>query len=383
MTMTHSVLRYVAAPRPKLVLVVWLFMAACLPVLWWRKGWLDGVGPRKESDDFFSEKDLSFLTRSEPVGRDSYRSWFLESVKQSQMSTTNTKAPVMEDGVKKPEAFLQALLQYPYLGDKLKQGKVPVGVGDHRKAHADEVRRRQSEYHQAMFWTLSHPVVANLHVLLNRSEDLSSLYVGLKQEGMRAGMTEGECIRLIAFRLITHTVGHQMTYGDAFEYANRHMEGQYVLVLNSDVYPMANANGWRELRPHHFGQHNRTVFMLSRETPACPGRTRFGLPPHPAVPCQRMARWGSADAFVFRAPVPATVVRELISFPTNYWGAENRAAAAMKRAGFGPFLNPCEVLRMGHNHCSRVRVTGWNAPRINQGRGRSVVSRFLTQLPGD
>lgn len=381
--MLHSFWAFVTAPPPRLVLLLWLGMASCLPVLWWRKGWLGGG------------VSLPTTFQDEPRGQEfSNNPEFTHSVRYGEQRTVPPPPPLPPLPVPKQpnktaavgredRPFLHALVQYPYLGDKLRQGKVPVGVNEHRDAHPDEVRRRQGEYHQAMFRTMTHPCVASMHVLLNQTKDLDALYRGLKEEGMKANLTEEECVQLIVFKLSTSVIDRQMTYGDAFSYANRRLGGQYVLLINSDTYPIAEAEGWRRLRPWHFGAKDRTVFMLSRESPACPGRPAFKLPPHPPVPCKRMASWGSADGFVFRGPVPDSVVREMKTFPTNFWGAENRAAAAMKRAGYGPFLNPCEVLRLGHSHCSRVRVTGWNAPRINQGRGRSVVGRFLTQLPGE
>lgn len=368
------------ATRPRLIVVIWVCVLGSLPILYWRMGW----DPEAVTvDRLASERSVWNVPPPDPeplVGDPSLPPEFQDGFKGNREVIKDLESP----------RVIYAVVQYPYLMDKLDQGKVPSGAeGQYRAADPKEVRRRQQEYHQAMVYTLAHPAVTQLNVLLNSTKDLGSLYYGLKHSCLEqlSNQTQESCIRLMVRKLVTYDLGHVMTYGDAFAYANQELSGFYVLLLNSDTYPIQSEShvedGWSRLRPHHFGQHDRGVFMLSRESPACPGRPEFKLPPRPAAPCKKMAQWGSADAFVFRAPVPESVVREMKSFPTNYWGAENRAAAALKRAGYGPFLNPCTVLRLGHNHCSRVRVTGWNAPRINQGRGRSVTSRFLTQLPGD
>lgn len=81
------------------------------------------------------------------------------------------------------------------------------------------------------------------------------------------------------------------------------------------------------------------------------------------------------------APVPAKVVKEMMPFPTHYWGAENRAAAALNRAGFTRLINPCNSLELWHEHCTRVRTAGTKVPRINRGAGLSKVAAYSASLP--
>lgn len=137
--------------------------------------------------------------------------------------------------------------------------------------------------------------------------------------------------------------------------------------------------GWLRLQPEHFGHRNRTLFMLSRFSPACP-ETPTNTPRD-----ERSCRWasgiGSADAFLFVAPVSPKVVREMMPFPTNYWGAENRAAASLHRNGFRNLINPCQQLELWHEHCTRVRTSGTKVPRINRGAGMSKVAHYSAALP--
>ena len=273
-----------------------------------------------------------------------------------------------------PRAFLHVVLQYSYVLDHLSLAVVPTGrAGQTRAATMPELHRRQREYDEAIRNTLSHPAVHCLHLLVNSSRDLRQVERALHPVWTQDGPA------LPVGKLQLHVLEKSMTYGVALAYANQQLPGQYVVIMNSDVYPVGA--GWFDLQPKHFGPQNRTVFMLSRHAPRCPGRPAIDLPPRDPIPCTKMAGYGSADGFVFRAPVPQQVVEEMMPFPTYYWGAENRLAAALVRAKYGPLLNPCNILQLWHQHCSRVRVQGSKAPRINRGAGKSRVSRFVQQLP--
>lgn len=274
---------------------------------------------------------------------------------------------------------IHVVLQYPNVMDKQDIAIIPYRVPGpqnagrgrvrHRPARPDELLRRQNEYHYALARTLLHPQVAQVHLLLNRSADLDPVLRGL-------GSVCDPLDPVLRDKLRVRVLGRLMTYGEAFSHINRYLSGRHAMLMNSDVYPVGG--GWRDLQPWHFGRNNRTFYMLSRFSPACPGREDLG--PRDVRTCPWAARVGSADAFVFRAPVPQPVVDEMMRFPTNYWGAENRAGAALYRSGFRPLYNPCRQLALWHEHCSRVRTTGAGAPRINQGSGMSRVAPYIDAL---
>lgn len=320
---------------------------ATMPIFWWRRGWVRlcaGGGNTRNPQ----------LT--EPNNN----------------NNNDRKSTTVKRNVKR-HIYIDVILQYPYVLDKASGAMVPKGPGKKRPATVAEVQQRQEEYHYAMRQTLQHPAFDRFHVLLNRSADLPHFETAVWRNLTGVGNPP---------TVYTHVQGRQMTYGDAFAYANSHAgrRGRYILLLNSDVYPVGT--GWMDLRPRHFGRDNRTVFMLSRHSPRCPAAPDRGLRERPEIHCQKAAGYGSADGFLFRAPVPASVVQEMREIPTNYWGAENRAAAAMQRSGYyRRFFNPCLVLKLWHAHCSRVRISGAGAPRVNGGRGNSVTSRFITKLP--
>lgn len=328
------------APLDKLVLV-WILMVALLPVVWWQLGWI-GVSAPLDNTDVVTPPSTSTESSDK---------------RASEELGPPTKFP------------LELIFQYPYILDQGDQAIVPLGPGKHRKATPGEVRARQQEYHEAMLMSLIHPAFYRVHVMLNRSQDALAFYDSVIVHAPPQATLRTK------FRVL----GRQMTYGDAFSYANLCCAGRYVLIINSDVYPFGD--GWDRLKTEHFGFMNRTVYMLSRYSPECPAQPTRNLKARPESTCERMAGYGSADGFLFRAPVPQRVVDEMKDFPTNYWGAENRAAAALRRVHYKQFLNPCKVLGLWHLHCTRVRVTGRDAPRINTGAANSVVAKFVPKLP--
>ena len=177
-----------------------------------------------------------------------------------------------------------------------------------------------------------------------------------------------------------------MKYRDAFAYANWVLANHTVLITNSDVYPVGA--GWADLSPSRFGTRpkNGIVYMLSRYGPACPGHEASKedgepeLPPRKVFPCRTMANYGSADGFLFRSPVSAKAT-EAMDFPTNYWGAENKVGAILRKYGRSRLLNPCQQLSLWHEHCSRVRTQGVSMPRVNQGKGAmSATARWMPAM---
>jgi hypothetical protein len=353
-------------PRHRLIMWIGIISLSLVPLVWWYFGWLDTY----YVPEFRMDNTMEMIQDSWSSFRNLRPSSSLASIDFFEAEEHD------EDTHTESKAMLHVIMQYPYILDKWKDGRVLTPGGGKRRVLKREVDRRQDEYHTAIRYTLSHPSIFRLHLLYNRTRDWKRLkhvlFLNTWQEQK------------------LHPVfwGRMMTYGDAFGYANNNLPGKYVMIMNSDVYPTIQSiktqdsvGGWASLSPAHFGRNNKTVFMLSRYSPACVGDHSVNLNPRKPRPCRTLAQMGSADAFIFRSPVPETVVKEMKNFPTNFWGAENRAAAALKRAGYGPFLNPCEVLPIQHNHCSRVRITGINAPRINLGNGNSHVSHFVKKLP--
>lgn len=283
----------------------------------------------------------------------------------------------------KPRVPLYALMQYPNVMDKLGVAGVPYRIAPdqsnprsrprigRRQAEYEELHRRQREYHYSLARVLWHPSVRQVHILLNRTADLDPMLRGLGQ------LCPKDLRGLPLYKLRVRALGRMMTYGQAFQHANEWLADRHVLLMNSDVYPVGS--GWLRLKPEHFGERNRTLFMISRFSPACPAVGATG--PRDERSCRWASGIGSADAFVFVAPVPDKVVKEMLRFPTNYWGAENRAAASLNRAGFRNIVNPCNVLELWHEHCTRVRTSGTKVPRINRGAGMSKTAPYSAALP--
>ena len=291
-----------------------------------------------------------------------------------------------------PDAPLSvsAVLQYPNLlappagrHPDAVAGAVPGGA--ERPATTGDIEERQREYHYALARTLLHPAVGEVHLLLNdTAADVPALLRGLAELcDLPAPLLE---------KLRVRGVGRLPTYGKLIAHANGALApGAAALVLNSDTYPVGR--GWGDLRAPHLAPRERggeVLYMLSRYTPRCPpggvgaaaprgGRDRWRGWSKPEM-CMDMGRRGSADALLFRVPTPARVAEDLRGIPTHYWGAENRAAAAFARAGYGRIYNPCNQLALWHRHCSGVRTAGPGVPRVNRGTGRSRKAKWIACL---
>lgn len=241
------------------------------------------------------------------------------------------------------------------------------------------LRERQDEYAFAIARTLIHPAVAEVHVLINDTQPhTAGLTIGTDERLLLHDMGRfcGPAVRRAATKkLRLFDLGRPMVYADAFLYANEFLPTDSVaLIMNSDVYPVGP--GWFQLGHEHFWsgpQHRRRVgFMLARYCPKCPNGLREKT-------CHEASKVGSADGFVFKVPVPDSVVKKT-NFPTNWWGAENRAGAALLGSAVGVLLNPCKQLALWHSHCSRVRSQGQRMPRVNRGAGHSAYAQWRNRL---
>jgi len=158
-----------------------------------------------------------------------------------------------------------------------------------------------------------------------------------------------------------------MQYKQAFEYANKYLEGMVVWIGNSDIYL---ADGWEKLNTKVMKKGKRVYSITRQEN--CPD-LKEGCSGQNAI-------FGGSDCFVFVPPIHSTTL-EHMDHPTNVWGAENNVIFQLMQSHY-VVTNPCVVLGTFHNHCSRIRpklaterVNTYNA----RGRG-SGVSRLVQTL---
>lgn len=138
-----------------------------------------------------------------------------------------------------------------------------------------------------------------------------------------------------------------MRYKDAFQYASNHLLHRNVMVMNADCYV---DKGFDKLDESILT--NKTMYALTRhETPEnvrlCNARDFCG---------SRAEYIGSHDAFLFRLlePVPSQLLNR-IDYRPNIVGIERVLIFNFQKYGGFRIKNPCRILHIVHNHCSRIR----------------------------
>jgi hypothetical protein len=124
----------------------------------------------------------------------------------------------------------------------------------------------------------------------------------------------------------------RVTYQHFFDYANKHLRGEIVIIANTDI--------WFDDSLARLSEYdlNDTLLCLSRwdERPG-------DAPTH-------FARWDSQDAWVFRSPIRKIAC----DFPLGVPACDNRIAYEAARVGLR-LANPSGAIRARHIHVSRVR----------------------------
>lgn len=345
----------------RVVLVIWLGLLSITPVVLFHYGGLDDYVP------ILSKRFLWYNTPSVPI-----------------VDETRNVEPNVDFDAPRPtlvittEPFLQVVMHYPVVLDQLDKAIVRSQDGQSsRPASMAELQRRQQEYHEALRHTLVHPAVHQLHLLVRHVDDLRHLQRALHP----AWSMDGD--GLPVYKLQIHLLNRSVLYGDTLTYINTNLVGQYVAIMAADVF--LTTRGWFDLNAAHFGPENRTVYTLSRHGPLCPARPTTGHEATAPIPCEGLAQRGQIQGLVFRAPVPSSVMSEMRAVPVHLTGAENQLATALAHAQYAPLLNPCNVLQIWHNQCSRVFVRHPSEPTVlSSTEARAYrVGQFVTGLPDE
>ncbi|KAI3642302.1 hypothetical protein MP228_011857 [Amoeboaphelidium protococcarum] len=174
---------------------------------------------------------------------------------------------------------------------------------------------------------------------------------------------------------------YQQNYFDYFQYANRFLKNEVVVIQNSDiVWPQDSINALlQSLRQAPVG----TMYALSRHTmditfplSVC----KSALRGHNNNMCQQYS--GSHDVIAFIPPVDPMLLRQL-NFKQNTWGAENVVIELFRYYGW-TVLNPCHQIKIIHIHCSNQRrATGAriNPPATGLRTLRKNTVAYPTVLP--
>jgi hypothetical protein len=214
-------------------------------------------------------------------------------------------------------------------------------------ANISKLRERQLELEEVLRRNLDHPLVKNVHLLVNQEsakERLLALPLGPNKQ------------KIIVKRILT-----MPKYRDFFDYINERLLNSIVAFINMDIY-----------LGEGFKQVNRTTLV---EENVCYAPTRSGKK---ELTCDMSRRRGyckhgyigvhDAYIFVMTKRLTATVLSEL-DYPMNAYGAENVFLWVLRTKLHMKLRNPCEQLRNYHLHC--VDIHGSTRPRINR-NGKSA-----------
>ena len=163
-------------------------------------------------------------------------------------------------------------------------------------------------------------------------------------------------------KLVFSNLGHRMLYSDAFRYASEKLQHRNTVIMNSDCYL---ENGFEKLNP--FILRKRVAYALSRHEPKR------------VSSCVRKGNdkcsdyHGSHDAFIFHLTqnLPEIFLKTVHISP-NVLGAENVVIDHLKEYARFRVRNPCEILRVIHNHCSGYRTI--RKPRLDRMLGVNAVA---------
>jgi len=196
--------------------------------------------------------------------------------------------------------------------------------------------RRQEEYLDTLRKNLRDPNVKGVHLLLEKESDLGFI--------LDQGLPSDGCSKLRPVPL-----GRWMSYRDAFKYALEELPGELCMIMNADIFlsegfHLATPSLFQREDHSHKGKVTHTkgpnavqnsldqVYVIARwEAPSvyCIEKKAEG--------CEKRARAGSYDAFLFRSPLPLSEDDlASIDFQQNIWGAENAVVGLLKKKSDAP-----------------------------------------------
>ena len=214
---------------------------------------------------------------------------------------------------------------------------------------------REKDYKLCLKKNLAHPLVQKIHLLTINSTDAL----------IRFKEFTGNC------KLVISEVASVDRARDPFEYISRNLVGRDVAFMNADIYL---GEGFGKVDPAMMGKRN-IMYSISRHV----------APEHPTLCGKTSKRYyfrdlcvkymGSHDMHMFRLdePLPEEFLEQL-EFGLTKYGIENRIIWLFKNVLKYCVVNPCNVLRIYHYHCSDLRPSH---------KMKSLVGRRLRSPPSN
>uniref|UniRef100_A0A7S3GBR4 Uncharacterized protein n=1 Tax=Palpitomonas bilix TaxID=652834 RepID=A0A7S3GBR4_9EUKA len=229
-------------------------------------------------------------------------------------------------------------IQRPYLRRKEEEAaEKPLypGRGIHIvvQYYIDKDETRRDEVKTCLLENLKCPHVEGVHCLLDEP---------LTMEEFRDEQG-GEKLKSVY-------VGKRLTYKMAFDYANEHLSGKVVILMNADIHVNDSARHF-----DHIEMSGR-AFALTRHDYT---KTGLQFEPFAAPICQ--------DAWAFCSPISDKVDAD---YQLGKPGCDNRIAFELRRAGLH-VSNPSQTIKVVHRHASQKR---------NYQHGKDTVVGFYASV---
>ena len=172
-----------------------------------------------------------------------------------------------------------------------------------------------------------------------------------------------------------YPLNRRMLYGDAFRYVSEFLLNKTAIIMNADCYL---ENGFQKLDTKIL--RKGTMYALTRhETPQAVKNCKV------KDLCDTQAKYiGSHDAFVLNLvkPLQSHVLKTLM-VRQNIVGVEKFVIFTLRILGKFMVKNPCHILVIFHNHCTKLR---YKQQRLIRGKRFNVlylknISMWKTNAP--
>lgn len=187
---------------------------------------------------------------------------------------------------------------------------------------------RQQELEWCFIQNLSDENIEKLHIFFESQKAMDHY--------MSISTRTGKCVPIL--------FGRQPTYKDLMMYVRQtFLQDEIVCIMNADMFFRSVVD--HKLIRKHLGK--QMLFALTRHE-----ITDLGHTIHGEETCPFTVHGGSADVFLFRAPVSAEFDVDLVDHRQNVFGGENVFCYAWHKAGY-QILNPCDDIITLHMHRNR------------------------------
>ena len=186
---------------------------------------------------------------------------------------------------------------------------------------------------------LHHPLIAKVHILAEDKDRLMEFLIKRK---------------INLQKIVVHNNGKVATMRDIFQYISKNLVNKSAIFANGDIYL---GDGFDRVNTTQM-RDQRIMYALTRHYAPDGNCSEDEF----EVSCNHKYI-GSHDTFMIhlKEPIPHAFLKEL-EYEMSFWGSENRLMWVFRDKMDFCVLNPCNILKTFHFHCSGFRT---NRTRVN------------------